>query len=250
MNNLLVIYIRIVNFSIMKTNFYRVMVLMLGLSVSFVAYSQNASDDVEYQKFLKHQNDRYVEKQKIFEYQKGGHYGVELSFADRTEGWEDYDDYSWEVSYYTSYEIGVNAFYGKRFSEYWMLIGSVGVDYRKSSYSWDKRVSEYTWETFYGEDNIIGIPVVGEGRFYFGTARCMPFVHASAGIHISKSIGYLYNFGFGLDYNYSKSNTVYLALGFGKKTMPCRVFEKRQPTDKFHTVDFFPRLNIKVGFYF
>ncbi len=236
----------------MKTNFYRVMVLMLGLSVSFVAYSQNAEDDVEYQKYLKQSREQMVKKQRLMNVQTGIHYGLNISLLSdmyfSKDGGSDcyYDkkpDYFVDFSF--PIEIGINAFYGKRFNEYWMVSGIMGIDYKKTIYH-----IEYSSYDDDGSDVIIGLPIIGEVKYYFGLSRLTPYVHASAGTYISRCIGYVYNLGVGMDYNYKGSNTVFVSLGIGQKTLPGRVVEKRQPTDKFHSVGTPPAyLTLKIGYY-
>lgn len=205
----------------MKKLFYAV-ALLLGMSVSVSTFAQSLEDV-----YLGKAKAKMIQKQQLAEIQHGSHYGLTLSltpFVDAAGSDEA--------------KFGVFGFYGHRFSERWMVTGYAGIDISPS----------YVYEGIFGDSvtypTAVSVPIIAEGRFYFGTARFMPFIFLDYGVAISKYTGTLFNAGFGSDLNLFGKHTIFSTLGIG---MSPHVW--LNPNSEFAGTSEFA-LNIRIGYYF
>lgn len=230
---------------------FNVAMVFLFMSICVGAYAQTA-EEKEYQEYVKKSKENFIKKQKLLTAQTGVHYGLNLSLGGGYYYWDYIEEKDRDIDYDTSSEIGLEAFYGKRFNEYWMLSGIIGIDYKKATCSWPRRLSVYDWESCEEQYSIIGIPIMGGVRFYPGIARVMPYFYTRGGAYISRCIGYTFDIGIGLDYNFKNSNTVFVALGYSAKTLPGKTFDIKtmKTTDKYHAIGTPGNFSLKIGVFF
>lgn len=204
----------------MKKLFYAV-ALLLSMSVSVSTFAQSLEDV-----YLGKAKAKMIQKQQLAEIQHGSHYGLTLSLTPFVSA-----EKSEEAKF------GVFGFYGHRFSEHWMVTGYAGIDI-SPSYVHEGFVDSVTYPT------AVSVPIIAEGRFYFGSARFMPFIFLDYGVAISKYTGTLFNAGFGSDLNLFGKHTIFSTLGIG---MSPHVW--LNPNSEFVGTSEFA-LNIRIGYYF
>lgn len=163
-------------------------------------------DEEAYQEYIQRSKDRMVKKQRLIDAQHGHHFGFALS-STALVGLND-----------GGLKNGALLFYGNRLSEHWMLGGMVGADVLTPTEV--TYYESYTDKQKTIERPMMSFPVMGEVRFYFGTARFMPYLYTDIGASISKYTGVIWNTGIGSDINFKDSHTIFLSLGLGTTPVP------------------------------
>lgn len=212
-------------------------------------YSQDV-DNVEQQELLKRSDERMVKKQQLFEEQKGHHFGLAY-------------DMSAIVGNDGGVNLGLLFSYGNRLSEHWMLGAMAGIDFLGTPTVTYKVVTArdvlgWVKETIVKEKDRprVSFPIMGEVRFYFGSARFMPYWVTNLGVSISKYSGVIFNTGLGADISLKNQKTIFISTGIGTTPVPgfqggilgAPVFEPYETPELTKAQPF--TFNIRLGCYF
>ena len=142
---------------------------------------------------------------------------------------------------------GVLFFYGNRLTEHWMVGGYAGAEcLTPTTVESDVYIGD-------GDDSLerplMSFPIMGTARFYFGTAKLMPYLFTDIGVSVSKYTDYMWNFGLGLDFNIKKSHTIFFSAGIGSTPVPGikPAYEYDKPELENQQRFAF---NLKFGYYF
>ena len=219
---------------------FNVAMVFFLMSICVDAFAQTA-EEKEYQEYLRLSRARSMEKQRLITAQRGGHFGVELSG-------KELDDYYGEDSEEcSSKKIGLYGLYNYRLTENWMFGGKTGLEYLSPRHVADLGGPN----RFEYERPIIDLSIVGEVRFYFGTAVTMPYIFIDAGAVVSSYLGYTFSAGLGMDINFSRSNTFFISLGLGCDACPFREYDydthKASTTLSIYEPGAF---TLSIGYYF
>lgn len=176
---------------------------IIFMIASISAYSQN-SDSLN-QVLLDKSQQAAISKMKLIDLQHGWQKGVEYSVRGfGTIG----------VAGATKY--GAHFVIGNRVTEHWYFGAMTGIDITTplDIKSIDDPYEEAAaWEI--SRKDKIYVPIIGEIRFYFGTAKCMPYLYTDLGAEFSHTSSGLWTLGAGLDINTRKIKSLYIATGFG-----------------------------------
>ncbi len=226
------------------TKLFKGILFLLFASISTVAIAQNPTDDVEYQEYLRLSREKMIQKQKLINAQKGKHYGLELI----TETLDDWID-EHEDNITNSSKFGIRGLFLNRKTEHWMIGASAGLElmtpFRGVAEKWNRE-----WEYIEYKRPILNLSLLGETRFYFGTARLMPFWYLNGGAVVSKYIGLTAMTGIGVDYNFDASKTFFFSLGAGVDASPYKDVDHK--TDKLIDkikVELPFTVRLSIGFY-
>lgn len=181
----------------------KVLFLILAIIASVNVYGQQSNDSLN-QVLLDKSQKAAIAKMKLVELQHGWQKGVEVS----TRGFG-------TIGAFGATKRGVHFVMGNRITEHWYFGGIAGVDITtpwKIDNVGDSQ-TEKEWE-FDRKDKFY-VPIIGEVRFYFGTAKCMPYLYNNIGVEFSHSTSGLWTLGAGLDINTQRFKSLYIALGFG-----------------------------------
>lgn len=183
----------------MKSKVIFTVILMIA---SISAYSQN-SDSLN-QSLLDKSQQAAINKMKLIDLQHGWQKGVEYSV--RGFG---------TIGCAGATKYGAHFVIGNRVTEHWYFGAMTGIDITTPWTIDNVGDSELEKEWEIDRKDKIYVPIIGEIRFYFGTAKCMPYLYTDIGAEFSHTSTGLWTLGAGLDINTRKIKSLYIATGFG-----------------------------------
>ena len=136
--------------------------------------------------------------------QRGWFKGVELSYRE------------FIYNNTTVHKTGLRLSLGNRLNRRWYVGALAGID-MTTPRSLDVTDSSEDGSTInLKRKDKIYIPIMAEGRFYFGEAKFMPYLYYDLGYEFSHISAPFWNFGLGFDCKVAKFKSLLFGFGFGE----------------------------------